>query len=234
VTYAGRCYGGPWDGLCYANHLPTKELLAPGPISLGQYRHDATEKWLWESNDVPNVFEKNLNGFLNGVCHGGPLHGKGLTHDKPVKAFVATNTGGWDGEYRYNDEMQDWRWKTSSQVELDALGWGGSDVKEKPMSRLAEEQVEMQIREGGKTAPRITPEIIDQRIRQVKYYRFPDSTLMICAIELMNGYHVVGEAGCSSPMTFDETIAKRIAFDDARRKIWALEGYVLRNVLKGM
>jgi hypothetical protein len=35
-------------------------------------------------------------------------------------------------------------------------------------------------------------------------------------------------------MTFDETIAKRIAFDDARRKIWALEGYVLRNVLKGM
>ena len=68
----------------------------------------------------------------------------------------------------------------------------------------------------------------------MKYYRFPDSTLMVCAIELMNGYHVVGEAGCSSPMTFDETIARRIAFDDARRKIWALEGYVLRNELKGL
>jgi hypothetical protein len=219
MTYAGKCYGGPWDGMCYASHLPVKELLAPGPTSLGQYRHDATEKWLWESNNVANVFEKNHNGFFNGICRGGPLDGKGLTWGSNIKVLLASNNDGHEGEYHYDGLTEVWQWKAA---------------KEQSVGRAAEEQVEMQIRENHKNAPRVTPEIIDQRIRQVKYYRFPDSTLMVCAIELMNGYHVVGEAGCSSPSTYDETIAKRIAFDDARRKIWALEGYVLRNVLKGM
>jgi hypothetical protein len=154
--------------------------------------------------------------IFNGICKGGPLNDRGLTHDRPFKVLVASNHDGQAGAYHYAGKNA-WIWQAEGE--------------EDPMSRLAEEQVEMQIRENGKTAPRITPEIIDQRIVRVKYYRFPDSTVMVCAIELMNGYHVVGEAGCSSPLTFDETIAKRIAFDDARRKIWALEGYVLRNVL---
>jgi hypothetical protein len=159
------------------------------------------------------------DNIFNGRCVGGPYNGKGLTHDRPTKLLIAMNHDSQGGEYRYINDNE-WLWHP--------------EQKEEPVSRLAEEQVEMQIRESGKTAPRITPEIIDQRIRLVKYHRFPDSTLMVCAIELMNGYHVVGEAGCSSPLTFDEIIAKRIAFDDARRKIWALEGYVLRNVLAGL
>jgi hypothetical protein len=163
---------------------------------------------------------KTKDQIFNGLCIGGPWDGRGLTWGRDVKLLLASNNDGQAGSYHYDHNSPMWVWQ--------------AEGKEQPVSRAAEEQVEIQIRENGKTAPRITPEIIDQRIRQVKYYRFPDSTLMVCAIELMNGYHVVGEAGCSSPMTFDEAIARRIAFDDARRKIWALEGYVLRNVLKGL
>jgi hypothetical protein len=162
---------------------------------------------------------EGMSEVLNGICKGGPLNNRGLTHDRPFKVLVASNNDGQAGAYHY-DGKNAWLWQAEGE--------------EDPMSRAAEEQVDMQIREGGKTEPRITPEIIDQRIRQVKYYRFPDTTLMICAIELMNGYHVVGEAACASSVNYDESIGRRIAYDVARRKIWALEGYVLRNELKGM
>jgi hypothetical protein len=152
-----------------------------------------------------------MSKILNGVCVGGPLNDRGLTWDKDVKVLLASNNDGHAGEYHYDHAA------TNKWIWLD-------EGKEQTMSRAAEEQ----------TIPRITPEIIDKRIVRVKYYQFPDSTVMICAIELTNGYHVIGEAGCSSPLTFDETIARRISFDDARRKIWPLEGYVLRNELKGL
>jgi hypothetical protein len=159
---------------------------------------------------------KTKDQIFNGLCIGGPWDGRGLTWGRDVKLLLASNNDGQEGAYHYDDDA--WHWY----------------ILEKPVSKAAEEQVEMQIRENHKTAPRITPEIIDQRIRQVKYYNFPDTTVMICAIELMNGYHVVGESACASPTNYDAAIGKRIAYDDARRKIWALEGYVLRNVLKGL
>jgi hypothetical protein len=157
--------------------------------------------------------------ILNGICRGGPLNDRGLTHDRPFKVLVASNHDGQGGAYHYAGNNA-WIWQAEGE--------------EDPMSKAAEEQVEMQIRENHKIAPRITPEIIDSRIRQVKYYVFPGTTVTICAIELMNGYHVIGESACASRSNYDEAIGRRIAYDDARRKIWALEGYVLRNELKGM
>jgi hypothetical protein len=160
-----------------------------------------------------------MSEVLNGICKGGPLNDRGLTHDRPFKVLVASNNDGQAGAYHHTGNSA-WIWQAEGE--------------EDPMSRTAEEQIDMQIRENHKNAPRITPEIIDQRIRQVKYYNFPDTTVMVCAIELMNGYHVVGESACASPTNYDAAIGRRIAYDDARRKIWALEGYVLRNVLKGL
>jgi hypothetical protein len=48
---------------------------------------------------------------------------------------------------------------------------------------------------------------------------------------LLNGFTVVGESACASPENFDADLGKKIARDDAKRKIWALEGYALRNQL---
>jgi hypothetical protein len=42
---------------------------------------------------------------------------------------------------------------------------------------------------------------------------------------------VTGESAAASPENFDEQIGRKIARDNARNKIWALEGYLLRSKL---
>jgi len=48
---------------------------------------------------------------------------------------------------------------------------------------------------------------------------------------LANGFTVTGESACASPANFDEEIGKKIAFEQARNKIWTLEGYLLKQKL---
>jgi hypothetical protein len=50
---------------------------------------------------------------------------------------------------------------------------------------------------------------------------------------LTNGFIVTGESAAASPENFDEEIGRKIARDNARNKIWAFEGYTLRNYLSG-
>ena len=94
-----------------------------------------------------------------------------------------------------------------------------------------EAAVEKEILAKGLTAPRITPEQIDSTITYEQYYVFPDTTLTVCALTLKNGYQVVGESACASPENFNENLGRKIARDNARNKIWALEGYRLRSDL---
>lgn len=96
-----------------------------------------------------------------------------------------------------------------------------------------EEQVENMIVSAGKTAPRITPDDIDATIVAEQYYVFPETTLTVCALTLKNGYQVVGESACASPENFDSAIGRKIARENARGKIWSLEGYRLRSQLAG-
>lgn len=94
-----------------------------------------------------------------------------------------------------------------------------------------EAAIEKAIQEKGLSAPRLTPAHIDSQIVAETYYVFPGTTLTVCALTLRNGYVVTGESAPASPQNFDEEIGRKIAHDNARNKIWALEGYVLRNTL---
>ena len=55
--------------------------------------------------------------------------------------------------------------------------------------------------------------------------------MTVCCLKLANGFNVVGESACASPENFDEALGRKIARDNAKGKIWALEGYALRNTL---
>ena len=94
-----------------------------------------------------------------------------------------------------------------------------------------EQAIEQEIQAKGKTAPRITPQMIDDTIVACDYHVFPGTTLTVCALSLKNGFQVVGESACASPENFDQEIGRKIAFDNARSKIWMLEGYRLRSQL---
>jgi hypothetical protein len=96
-----------------------------------------------------------------------------------------------------------------------------------------EQAIEKEIQSKGLNAPRLTPDKIDGQIAKEAYYVFPGSTMTVCMLTLRNGFSVIGESAAASPENFDEAIGKKISRDNARNKIWAFEGYALRNALSG-
>lgn len=96
---------------------------------------------------------------------------------------------------------------------------------------MNDQQVEQEIQDKGLTAPRVTPARIDEVIVAEQYHVFEGTTLTVCCLHLENGFTVTGESACASPENFDIELGKKIAKDNARQKIWALEGYALRNKL---
>ena len=96
---------------------------------------------------------------------------------------------------------------------------------------LNEQQIEKEIKDKGLNAPRLTPDSIDAVIVGEDYYVFPGTTLTVCALKLKNGFVVTGESAAASPENFDAEIGKKIARQNAREKIWMLEGYLLKQTL---
>src|SRR3569832_2388294 len=90
---------------------------------------------------------------------------------------------------------------------------------------LNEAAIESAIQAKGLNAPRLTPAAIDAVIVAEDYHVFPGTTLTVCCLTLRNGYTVTGESAAASPANFDAEISRKIARDNARNKIWALEGY---------
>lgn len=99
------------------------------------------------------------------------------------------------------------------------------------MANHDEMAIEKEIQAKGLNAPRLTPDHIDSQIAGEAYHVFPGTTLTVCALTLKNGFQVVGESAAASPANFNEDIGRKIARDNARSKIWALEGYLLRSKL---
>lgn len=96
---------------------------------------------------------------------------------------------------------------------------------------MTDDEIETEIQAKGLTAPRLTPEHIDSVIMWEAYYVFPCTTVTVCLLTLKNGFGVVGESAAASPENFDEELGRKVAKAHARNKIWALEGYLLKDKL---
>lgn len=120
-----------------------------------------------------------------------------------------------------------------------------------------EAAIEAEIKAKGLSAPRLTPADIDATIVSEHYFTaaqghrqaiedatddaggcIPSHTnpgalslLTFCVLVLRNGFTVTGESACASPENFNVEIGRKIARDNARGKIWLLEGYLLRTRL---
>ena len=99
------------------------------------------------------------------------------------------------------------------------------------MFNTKENAIEAEIQAKGLTAPRLTPKSIDDTIVYAEYYRVANTTCTMCSLVLKNGYVVIGKSAAASMENFDEELGKKIAYDDAREQIWALEGYALKQKL---
>ena len=80
-------------------------------------------------------------------------------------------------------------------------------------------------------APRITPERLEEVIVDEYYHVVPNTTLTICVLTLENGFTVNGESASASPENFDAELGRKLARVKAKEKIWALEGYLLKQKL---
>lgn len=96
---------------------------------------------------------------------------------------------------------------------------------------MTEKEIESEIQEKGLTAPRVTPERLDEVIVSEQYHVFPNTTFTACLLTLANGYAVLGESACASPENFDAALGRKIARENARNKIWSLEGYLVKQNL---
>lgn len=99
---------------------------------------------------------------------------------------------------------------------------------------MRDEEIENEIKLKGLNAPRLTPADIDAAISGEAYHVFAGTTLTVCALTLRNGFTVTGESAAASAANFDPEIGRKIARENARNKIWALEGYLLRDRLAAM
>jgi len=109
---------------------------------------------------------------------------------------------------------------------------------------MNDHDIENEIQTKGLTAARVTPQQIEDAISEE--YAFtaasalkgtPGETskacglLTICVMVLRNGFTVIGESACASPENFNAELGRKIAREHAKAKIWALEGYLLRQKL---
>lgn len=107
---------------------------------------------------------------------------------------------------------------------------------------------EQLIQEKGLTAPRVTPQDLQDNIVSEHYFtgmngvvgaaglnavrHSPELELLtFCVLVLRNGFTVTGESACASPENFDAEIGRKIARQNAEQKIWPLMGYHLKQQL---
>ena len=117
---------------------------------------------------------------------------------------------------------------------------------------MANKTTEQLIQEKGLTAPRVTPQDLQDNIASSHYFTAGHGVigatglgvdvihdgnpecldlLTFCVLVLRNGFTVTGESACASPENFDAEIGRKIARQNAEQKIWPLMGYHLKQKL---
>ena len=78
---------------------------------------------------------------------------------------------------------------------------------------------------------KLTVEDIEAKIKDKKFTVLEDGRTTICNIYLENGFTVRGESACVDPSNFNKEIGEKISFENAKNKVWLLEGYLLQEKL---
>lgn len=86
-----------------------------------------------------------------------------------------------------------------------------------------------------KTPWRVSLEALKEKVSNVEYI-YPTSIphMTICVILLDNGYALQGMSAPADPENFNEKLGQDYAYEDALKKMWALEAYVMRDAIAGL
>lgn len=118
-----------------------------------------------------------------------------------------------------------------------------------------DQAIELEIQAKGLTAPRVTPNDIEENIVSEHYFTAADGALgalsmtdadpvasfhglpnslhllTFCILVLRNGFTLTGESACASAENFNAELGRKIARNHAVQKMWPIMGYALRERL---
>lgn len=79
-----------------------------------------------------------------------------------------------------------------------------------------------------KTPNRVSLDSIQAKIESVEYIYPPNAPHFTLAfVKLKNGFVVTGESAPADPANFDKELGQKFALENAIRKVWPMEGYLL-------
>jgi len=55
------------------------------------------------------------------------------------------------------------------------------------------------------------------------------SHLTVCILVMQNGFMIIGKSAPAIPENFNAELGAKLAYEDAIRQLWPLEGYLLRE-----
>lgn len=100
---------------------------------------------------------------------------------------------------------------------------------------MNDQAIENEIKAKGLTAPRVTLDDLNANIVHteiVKHVSHSGQVLRWAILTAKNGHAVHGEPSCSvSPANDNQEIGEKIAIENARRNLWPLMGYALKQNL---
>lgn len=138
----------------------------------------------------------------------------------------------WKRIERLEREIQD-RKRVISDLKNQAEGLVAVQIK--TQGPKPEKLIDARVLENSTSASMdentLTSEKIEQLIVSEQYVLFPATDLTVCCLVLANRFCVIGQSACVDHENFDPEKGRKIARDDAKRKIWELEGYLLKNEL---
>jgi hypothetical protein len=80
------------------------------------------------------------------------------------------------------------------------------------------------------SAPKVILKDMLKKISYIEYHVFANR-LTVCIMTMHNGYIVTGESSCVSKENYQQELGETYAYENALDKLWALEGYLMREML---
>jgi hypothetical protein len=95
----------------------------------------------------------------------------------------------------------------------------------------------------GRTAPRVSLASMEAKITAKHFVNGADALppghpvppsmalLTLCFLVMENGFVLIGKSAPASAANYDKALGERLAYEDAIRQLWPMEGYALRDRL---
>ena len=100
---------------------------------------------------------------------------------------------------------------------------------------MSEAETEQKIVAAGLNAPRLSPTALDAEIKSVEYVKHithSGRVLRWCVINTHCGFTITGSPSATvSPENDNQAIGEEVAYQNARREMWPLLGYALKDRL---